>query len=85
VVRPYILTRIENGDDLLGFWITPLSTIAAAFVAIAARQRQIVDIIRPADRLRKYVVNCEADELPSFIGVTVFATQLRSVAHDPPT
>jgi len=84
MLSPPIAARMEEWDDLSSLWIASFEAISTALIAVAAGQRQIVCIIQTASRLGQHMVNSEAHELPSFVGMAILTTVIRALAHDSP-
>jgi hypothetical protein len=79
VFVPRVLTRIEEADDFACLRVGGLLEIAAAFVAVAARQSKVFRFVATSVALRNYVIHCESYELPPLVGVAVLAPASRTV------
>ncbi len=78
VISPPIAARIEERDDFRSLRVASFEAIPTAFITVAAGQRQVVGIIRTASRLGQHMVNSEAHELPSFVGMAILAAAMRA-------
>jgi hypothetical protein len=84
VLSPDISAWVEERYDCTGLWIAAFSTITAPLVAVAASESQVLAIIRSAGSLGQDMIDREADELPSFIRMVVFAVKIGPFSNDAP-
>jgi hypothetical protein len=59
MISPPLLTGIENGYNLLSFWINASYKVVTSFIATATGKRKVITIIRAAQGFGDDMIDCK--------------------------
>ena len=81
MLRPRVLTRIEQGDNVARLIVDGCQLIALAAVTVKASKSQVLESILPAFRYRRQMIDSETNALPPLIGMTILAQGVGTFAN----